>query len=125
MDKLKSDFPRSMTFEINPLQSILINEHPIIVYVTIVFNSYKVLSITPYYKINHKMVQINWANHSKNKMSTKPPNKAERESDVIATWASLEGGVVLEVPLSCFARAWKAAKFLEPDSTALAEKTIP
>jgi len=44
---------------------------------------------------------------------------------VIATWASsLEGGVVLEVvPFHDFALAWKAAKFLEPDSTALAEKT--
>jgi len=43
---------------------------------------------------------------------------------VIATWASLEGGVVF-VPFNDFALAWKAAKFLGPDSTALAEKTIP
>lgn len=63
--------------------------------------------------------------HRTNNTSPKPQNRAERERDVIAAWASLEGGVVLEVPFSCFARAWKAAKFLEPDSTALAEKTIP
>jgi hypothetical protein len=63
--------------------------------------------------------------YRKNNTSPKPPNRAERERDVIATWASLEGCVVLEVPFSCFARAWKAAKFLGPDSTALAEKTIP
>lgn len=32
---------------------------------------------------------------------------------------------VEEVPFNCSARAWNAAKFLGPDSTALAEKTIP
>lgn len=30
-----------------------------------------------------------------------------------------------EVPLSCFARAWNAAKLFEPDSGALTENTMP
>ncbi len=29
------------------------------------------------------------------------------------------------VPFNCLARAWKAAKFLGPDSTALAANTMP
>lgn len=31
----------------------------------------------------------------------------------------------LEVPFNCLARSWNAPKFLGPDSTVLAAKTIP